>query len=309
MNTQTKTAIIAIVIVIPFTSYYVWQDDSTNDFQTLATSEKLAVVTSFYPMYEFTKEIGGDKVSLSLLIPPGMEPHDWEPTVKDIQQIQQSDMIVINGLGFERWVDDIDNINSEIQIVDTSFGITPIRNNDEHKEYVMGDIDYDPHIWLNPNTIKIQVQNIAGNLKEHDPENAEYYTRNTQEYLQKIELLDKKIRNDISECSKRDFIAFHDAFSYFAKEYELNQHTVLKTSAVYEEATAQSLENIINLARELDIKIIFTEEFSNSKLTQVIANELGGKVLVLDPLEIEKKGYTFLDRLETNVENLKEALC
>ncbi len=306
MNIQINLAIIAIVIVIPFVSYYVWQDDPTKDIQIQTDNEKLNVVASFYPMYEFTKEIGRDKVSVSLLIPPGMEPHDWEPTVKDIQQIQQSDMIVINGFGFEQWIKDIKNFNSEIQITDTSFGITPIRNIDEHE---MEGIDYDPHIWLNPKTIKIQVQNIATSLKEQDPKNADYYARNAQEYLNKIDSLDKKIRDDIYKCPKKDFIAFHDAFSYFAKEYGLNQHTVLKTSAVYEEATVQSLEDTINLAREFDIKIIFTEEFSNPKITQVIADELGGKVLVLSPLEIEKEGYTFLDRLETNVENLKEALC
>lgn len=308
MNKQTQSAIIAIIVVIPLTSFYVWQDDQTNDFQTFATSEKLTVIASFYPMYEFTKEIGKDKVVVSLLVPSGVEPHDWEPTVKDIQQIQQSNMIIINGLGFEQWADDIDTINSEIQIVDTSFGITPIRNNEE-KDNAMEDVDVDPHIWLNPKTIKIQVQNIAASLKSQDPENADYYTKNMQEYLKKLDSLDRKIRDDISKCPKKDFIAFHDAFSYFAKEYGLNQHTVLKTSAVYEEVTAQSLENIINLARELDIKIIFTEEFANPKLTQVIADELGGQVLVLSPLEIEKEGYTFLDRLEENTGNLKMALC
>ena len=308
MQKQTKSAIIAIIVIIPLTSFYVWQDDQTNDFQTFAASEKLTVIASFYPMYEFTKEIGKDKVDVSLLVPSGVEPHDWEPTIKDIQQIQQSKMIIINGLGFEKWAQNIDTINSEIQIVDTSFGITPIRNNEE-KDQAMKDINYDPHIWLNPKTIKIQVQNIAASLKSQDPENADYYTKNTQEYLKKLDLLDRKIRDDISKCSKKDFIAFHNAFSYFAKEYGLNQHTMLKTSAVYEEATGQSLENTINLARELDIKIIFTEEFANPKLTQVIADELGGQVLVLSPLEIEKGGYTFLDRLEENTGNLKMALC
>jgi len=306
MNKQTKYAIIAIVVVIPLASYYVWQDEPIDSLQTLADTEQITVLASFYPMYEFTKEIGKDKVSVSLLVPPGMEPHDWEPTVKDIQRIQQSDMIVINGFGFEQWVKDVDNVNSETQIVDTSFGIIPIRNNEES---TMEEVDYDPHIWLNPKTIKIQVQNIASSLKEQDPENADYYEKNKQDYLKKIDLLDMEIRRDLSACSKRDFIAFHDAFSYFAKEYGLTQHTVLKTSAVYEEATAKSLENVINLAQELGIKIIFTEEFVNPKLIQVIANEMGGQVLVLSPLELQEEGKTFVERLVMNKENLKKALC
>lgn len=309
MNTQTKYAIIAIIIVIPLASYYVWQGDPTKDNQVSTTKEKLVIVTSFYPMYEFTKEIGGDKVSVSLLIPPGMEPHDWEPTVKDIQQIQESDILVINGLGFEQWVNDMDNINSELMIVDTSFGITPIRNTEEYDEHAIEDSDYDPHIWLNPKNMKIQVQNIAASLKTQDFENADYYAKNTQEYLEKIDLFDKRIREDVSKCSKKDFIAFHNAFSYFAKEYGLTQHTVLKSAAVYEEATGKSLENTINLARELDIKVIFTEELANQKLTQVIADELRGEVLILSPLAIEVEGGSFLDRFETNVDNLKKALC
>jgi zinc transport system substrate-binding protein len=244
-----------------------------------------------------------------------VEPHDWEPTIKDIQKMQNADLIIINGLGFEQWTYDVNVINQQVKILDTSFGITPIRidhdSPDKEDEYddEKDVLNFDPHIWLNPQTIKIQVINIASTLKKMDPENSEYYAENTNQYLAKIDSADKEIREELSGCSKKDFIAFHDAFSYFAKEYSLNQHTVVSSLNPFGEPSLRNIENVINLARDLDIGIIFTEEFVNPKMSQVIADELGGKVLVLSPLEIEKEGKTFLERLLENKENLKMVLC
>jgi len=310
--------IIAIVVVIPLVSLFVWSGDQNNNLQKVSVEtkgEKIKVLASFYPLYEFTKEIGKDKVDVSVLVSPGVEPHDWEPTIKDIQKMQNADLIIINGLGFEQWIEDVNIVNQQVKILDTSFGITPIRidhnsseTEDEHDDETDG-LNLDPHIWLNPKTIKIQVINIASILKEMDPENSEYYTENAKQYLEKIDSADKEIREELAQCSKKDFIAFHDAFSYFAKEYSLNQHTVVDSLDPFGDPSPRNIENVINLARDLDIRIIFTEEFVNPKMSQVIADELGGKVLVLSPLEIEEEGKTFLERLLENKENLKETLC
>ena len=317
MNKQSKMGLIAILVVIPLVSLFVWSSDQSNNIQNIPVEtkgEKIMVLTSFYPLYEFTKEIGKDRVDVSVLVSPGVEPHDWEPTIKDIQKIQKADLIVINGLGFEQWVDDVNVINQQVKMLDTSFGITPIRINhssieeDKHGDEE-GDQNFDPHIWLNPQTIKIQVINIASSLKGLDPENSEYYAENARQYLEKIDSADKEIREELAQCTKKDFIAFHDAFSYFAKEYSLNQHTVVSSLNPFGEPSPRNIENVINLARELDIKIIFTEEFVNPKMSQVIADELGGRVLVLSPLEIEKEGEAFLERLLENKENLKMVLC
>ena len=117
----------------------------------------------------------------------------------------------------------------------------------------------DPHIWLNPVYAKIQVQNIADSFSNSDPQNKEYYQSNAVNYLTELDLLDSKIRNDLSNCNS-DFVAFHDAFSYFSNEYNLNQHTIISSNDPHGEATAKTLEKIISLARELNIKIIFSEE-------------------------------------------------
>ena len=116
MDKQTKAAILAIAVVIPISSAYVWNSDQSLGLAT-ADSSEVSVIVSFYPLYEFTKQIGQDRVNVSMLIPPGIEPHDWEPTVSELQKMHEADLIVINGIGFENWVDDIDTVNSDV-IVD-----------------------------------------------------------------------------------------------------------------------------------------------------------------------------------------------
>ena len=327
MNTQTKLAIVAITIVIPLASVTVYQTNTNQQF-TNNDNSKLLAISSFNPLYEFSQIVGQEKVDVTLLVPVGVEPHDWEPTIKDVQKMHKSDFIIINGMGFENWVDDLIENNYDGIIVDTSTGISKIQSEEKHDEekhdeekhdeekhdeekhdehdehnHLLGD----PHIWLNPVYAKIQVQNIANAFSNSDPKNAQFYHTNAEEYNKKLDVLDSKIRTELSDCNS-DFIAFHDAFSYFAQEYDLNQHTVLTTTDSHGEVTAKTLENVISTARELNIKIIFSEDTVNTKTSQIIANEIGGKVLVLSPLEIvSEKNY--ISKMTQNLENLKEALC
>ena len=292
MNTQTKMAIIAIVIVIPLASVAVYGTNTNQQF-TNEDNSKLLAISSFNPLHEFSQIVGGEKIDVTLLVPVGVEPHDWEPTIKDVQKMHKSDFIIINGIGFENWVDDLIENNYQGIIVDTSKQI-PIK-------------ETDPHIWLNPVFAITQVGNIALAFSNSDPENTEYYMTNAAKYSEKLQSLDSKIRIDLRDC-KSDFIAFHDAFSYFADEYDLNQHTIVATTNSHGEVTAKTLENVISTARELNIKIIFSEETVNTKTSQIIANEIGGKVLVLSPLEIVSED-NYISKMSQNLENLKEALC
>jgi len=324
VNTQTKMAIVAILIVIPLTSVAVYGTNTNQQF-TNNNNSKLEVISSFNPLYEFSQIVGQEKVDVTLLVPIGVEPHDWEPTIKDVQHMQKSDIIVINGIGFENWVDDLIENNYSGIIVDTSNGIDIIQFEEQHEEEQHeeeqheeeqheeeqheehGHLLGDPHIWLNPAYAKIQVQNIANAFSSSDPKNTQFYHTNAEEYNEKLDLLDSKIRNELSTC-RQDFIAFHDAFSYFANEYDLNQHTIVATSNSHGEVTAKTLENVISKARELNIKVIFSEETVNTKTSQIIANEIGGKVLVLSPLEIVSDD-NYISKMTQNLENLKEALC
>jgi len=295
MINQTRIAIISIAVIIPLSSFAVLNSSQSIILDEPKINElKVVAITSFFPLYEFTKEIGREKVDVTLLVPSGVEPHDWEPTIKNLQLMQQADVIIINGIGFENWIDNIDSVNSDVKVVDTSIGISLLES--------------DPHIWLNPVMAQKQVENIVDSLSKVDPLNEKYYKQNGMSYNKKLEELDNKISYEFSSC-KKDFIAFHDAFSYFANQYDLNQHTVLKSNEPHEEPTAKSLENIINLARDLDSNVIFTEEAVDKRTSQVIANEIGGKVLTLSPLEIGDSQTDYIKKMEENLSHLKEALC
>ncbi len=304
MNNQVKLAIITIIITIPLISFAVFSSDSNQSKKTNET--KLQVMSSFYPLHEFSQKVGQDKVDVKLLVPVGIEPHDWEPTIKDVQQLQKSDLIIINGIGFESWTDKLTEMNYQGIVVDTSNGI--IEKN--HGESSMNEnvvTSGDPHIWLNPIFAKIQVQNIATAFSKSDPKNEKYYKENAATYIDELDLLDLKIRKELSNCNQ-DFIAFHDAFSYFSKEYGLTQYTILPSNTPHAEPTAKTLENVINKAKDLNLDVIFTEETADPKTSQVIANEIGGRILVLSPLEIGDDG-TYISRMTENLNNLKEALC
>jgi len=306
VNIQIKLAIVAIAVIIPLSSIAVYGTNSNQQFTT-TDSSKLQVISSFYPLYEFSQNVGQEKVDVTLLVPPGIEPHDWGPTIKDVQRMQKSDLIIINGIGFENWVDSLAEIDYQGVIVDTSNGIL-VKNIDKENEH---DEDFhgsgDPHIWLNPVTAKIQVQNIANAFSNLDPENQQYYQSNAAKYIEQLDILDSKIRNELSSCSN-DFVAFHDAFSYFADEYNLNQYTIIPSNNPRGEATAKTLEDVISTAKELNIKVIFSEENVNTKTSKIIANEIDGKVLVLSPIEVFSDG-TYISRMTENLNNLKEALC
>jgi zinc transport system substrate-binding protein len=285
----------------------------------------IQVISSFNPLHEFSQIVGQEKVDAVLLVPVGVEPHDWEPTVKDVQRMQKSDLIIINGIGFENWVDNLIENNYQGTIVDTSNGIKINLSEEQHDEEQHDEeqhdeeqhdeeqhdehrhLEGDPHVWLNPVYAKIQVQNIANAFSNYDPKNSKFYHTNAKEYNKKLDLLDSKIQNELSNCSN-DFITFHDAFSYFAYEYGLNQHTIIPTSNSHGEVTAKTLEKVILTAKKLNITIIFSEEGASSKSSEIIANEIGGKVLTLSPLEVVSDG-TYISRMTENLENLKEALC
>jgi len=160
VNIQIKMAIIAIVVIIPLSSIVVYGTNSDQQITNIDNS-KLQVISSFNPLHEFSQIVGQEKVDVTLLVPVGVEPHDWEPTVKDVQRMQKSDLIIINGIGFENWVDNLIENNYQGIIVDTSNGIKINLSEEQHDEEQHDEhrhLEGDPHVWLNPVYAKIQVQ-------------------------------------------------------------------------------------------------------------------------------------------------------
>jgi zinc transport system substrate-binding protein len=276
-------------------------------------NEKITVVASFYPLYEFASRVVDDRAEVSSLVPAGVEPHDWEPTAEDVLRGRSADMLVINGVGFESWVDDV----KATVVANTSEGIKfdyeeeKGEGEDEHGHGSDGGVN--PHIWLDPMLAKHQVDKIRNVIVSADPVNADYYNENSDRFAEELDSLDAFIRSELADCEKLDFIAFHDAFVHFSERYGLRQHSIHGVSPEGE-ILPQTIQHIVELANELDINVIYSEDLIDSRLADTIANEIpGGKVLVLSPIEgisreEQAAGIGYIDKMKQNIANLKEGL-
>ncbi|MGI0038971.1 MAG: metal ABC transporter solute-binding protein, Zn/Mn family, partial [Nitrososphaera sp.] len=271
----------------------------------------IKVVASFFPLYDFARNVAGDRADVSVFIPAGIEPHDWEPTPQSIAEAESADVLVYNGAGFESWIAEINSENA----VDSSRDIEFLAATEEHEgeeEEHEGE-ELDPHVWLDPVLAKHQVNMIRDGLAKADPANAQYYADNAARYSAELDQLDAQIKSELSSCEKADFIAFHSAFSYFANRYGLTQHAI-QGVAPEGEVLPQRIQEIKDLAVELGIDTIYSEELVDPRLAEVIASEIpDGRVLVLSPLEgleeeEERNGAGYLDKMQDNLENLKVGL-
>ena len=266
---------------------------------------RIKVVASFYPVYEFVKEIGGNKVDVTCLIPIGVEPHDYEPTIQQIQNAETADLVVYNGAGLEKW---IDKIKAKFK-VEASQGLNLLMSNDTG---TFG--TYDLHVWLDPILAELEVENIRDALVKIDPANTQYYKANADRFIGKLNDLDDRIKTELATCNKKDFIAFHNAFTYFANRYGLNQHSVHLGLTPEGEVLPQRLQEVIVLARDLGLHIVYSEDLVDPRSSEVIAQEIpNGKVLILSPIEginseEQRAGIGYLDKMNENVENLKKGL-
>jgi zinc transport system substrate-binding protein len=274
----------------------------SDDIQSVQNSSQLKVVSSFFPIGEFVKEIGGYSIQSSLLVPNGIEPHDFEPTINQIQSVNSADVLVYNGLGLERWIDKI-NIPHKIQ---ATAGMNV-------SYYDKSNRAIDPHVWLNPVLAKKEVENIRDGLIAIDPNNRDNYLNNAKKFSDQLDSLDRTIRTDLQSCKKRDFIAFHNSFSYFAKQYGLNQHSIT-TAGPEAEITPQRLAEVIDTAKNLQLHVIYSEDLIDPRYATAIVQEIpDSKVLVLSPIEglakdEQASGIGYIDKMKENLQNLKFGL-
>jgi zinc transport system substrate-binding protein len=319
---EKNAALIAVAIVIPLMMIWVaysgrilskptssenespsnngsiTQSPGASPHPTTATK----VVASFFPLYDFAKHVGGNKVNVTTMVPIGVEPHDWEPTTQQIQNLLSADLFVYNGAGIDKWADKI--VETKLLKVNASEGLPLLTDNHGN---------HDPHTWLDPVLAKRQVELIRNGLIKADPQNADYYVQNAQSYISQLDSLDAKIKSELPNCTKTDFIAFHSAFSYFSIRYGLHQHTILGEDPEGE-ILPQTLEQLANFAKQYGIHVIYSEDLLDPRLAQTIANEIpNGKVLVLSPIEgVSTKdqhvGIGYLEKMQQDLQNLKAGL-
>lgn len=281
--------------------------------------EDLTIVTTFYPMYDFTKEIVGDEGNVKLLIPAGTEPHDFEPSAKERAEISDADVFVYNSSDMEFFVDSLkDSVDSkQTLMIEAAKGIDRLESQEaeEHEESEEGHDhahEYDPHVWLDPVLAIKEVRTIAGELGEKYPDKKEIFTKNADAYIKKLEALDQKYSEELKNATNRTFVTQHAAFAYLANQYNLEQVAISGVSPD-QEPTPSRLAELKEFVKKNNIKVIYFEENASSKVAETLSNETGVKLEVLNPLESLtneqiKAGENYISVMEKNLEALKESI-
>jgi len=291
--------------------------------KTKTDSQKITVVTTLFPLYDFAKNIGQDKVEVSLLLPPGVEAHTFEPKPSDITKINNADIFVYTGEFMEPWAHDIiEGADKKVKVVDASANIEMMKEEHEHEEeadhheaeeghHHHGGVD--PHIWLDFDNAKIMAENITKTLSEIDPQNAEYYKNNLKSYQGKLSDLDNSYKNSLTTCQSKTIVyGGHYAFGYMGKRYGLAYESAYGISPD-SEPSAQDLAGLIEQIRTKKIAYVFFEELVSPKVAETLAKETGAGLLLLNPAhnltkdEFEKN-ESFLSIMEKNLSNLKIGL-
>jgi zinc transport system substrate-binding protein len=262
---------------------------------------RLQVVASIPPLADFARQIGGDRVHVETLIPGGASPHTYELTPAQLKAVNGARVLVLNGVGLEFWADKVISSahNPALAVIRVSEGL----------KILAGDEDSpggNPHTWLSPQKAALQVEKMRDTFAAVDPAGAAVYRSNAGRFLSELRTLDEDIRTAVAGYSNRRFISFHAAWTYFAVDYGLEEAAVVEQRPGQEPSPAE-IAAIIRKAKEIKAKAIFAEPQFSTKAAEVIAEECGARVLLLNPLG-EPPDYRYLDMMRNNLRQISEAL-
>jgi zinc transport system substrate-binding protein len=329
MSIIKKAIVLIISISMIFSIVGCGKMQSTN-VSNSQTSKKFTVVTSFYPMYIFTKNIAKDIPDVEVV--NMTEPqtgclHDYQLSTSDMKTLENANVFVVNGAGMETFMDKVTKQMTNLKVVEASKGIELIESEHEHvsanadkhdeeKNHKSKDKDHEhehegnPHVWVGVSGAIQEVKNITEQLTQIDAKNAEKYRKNGNEYVAKLEALKNKMTDSLKNLKNRNVVTFHEAFPYFAKEFNLNVVGVIEKEPG-EEPSAEELADIIKIVKEKKIKALFTEEQYSPKAADTIAKETGAKVYQLDLVVTGAKDAdpeSYIKAMEKNLTVLLEAL-
>ena len=318
--------ILLLILVISITGCTSSNEVAEEEIKSEETIEpgetiepRITVITTLFPQYDFAKTIGGELVETSLLLPPGIEAHSFEPTPQDIVGLLKSDLFLYTGELMEPWSKNIvSNLESEnILVVDLSKNIhlLELEEGDDHDhDHSHEDEGLDPHYWTDPNMAMVMVDTIVEAFTSLDPDNSNIYMSNGEELKNDLVVLDKDIREALSKTKSSTIISGgHFAFGYFAKAYNLEHMSPYSGFSPNAEPSPQSITNLINKIKETNVRAIFYEELIDPKVGRTIVEETGVDLLLLhgthnvskDELE---KGTSYIEIMYQNLENLKLGL-
>ncbi|PWX08920.1 ABC transporter substrate-binding protein [Clostridium perfringens] len=262
-------------------------------------SGKVDVTVSIEPLREFTEIVGGDKVNVKTMVPNGTEPHDFEPKTQDLLELNKAKVFVYNGLGMEHWKEQVLNTieNKEVKVVEASKGAEVLKEGDK----------VDPHLWLSLDGAKIEAENIKDALVEVDSENKSYYEENFKKFSEKLDSLANEYKEKFNGLANKDFVTGHAAFGYLCREFGLKQVSVENLFGEGE-ITPQKMQEIVEFCKKNDIKTIFMPELASEKISQTLANEVGGKIEKIYTLESNEDGISYIDAMKENLSKIYNAL-
>ncbi|MEK3917592.1 metal ABC transporter substrate-binding protein [Paenibacillus sp. FSL H7-0331] len=297
-----------------------------GDSKAALSPDKINVVASFYPLYDFTKKIGGDHVNVINLVPTGVEPHDWSPKGRDMQNISRAQMFLYLGAGFEGWVDDtLSSLqkDSKVTVVEASKGLSLIEAAEEEVQEAKGKADshnhtttehghVDPHVWLSPLNAKQMALTIKDQLVKIDAAHKADYEANYTKYAAQLDQLHNQYKQALTPLTKKQIVVTHQSFAYLTKEYGLTQKPIMGLSPDAE-PTSKGLQEINEFIRTNNVKYIFFEELVSDRLAKTLAKDAKVETMVLNPIEgltdeQTKAGADYISLMQVNLKNLIKAL-
>lgn len=292
-------------------------------------SDKLQVVATLFPQYDFARQIAGDKAEVTLLLPPGVESHSYEPTPSDIIIINESDLFLYTGEFMEAWaqklIDGMRASDSKSTVLNLSQGIELISAGEDDRDHHHEEDDdndrepdhdhqYDPHIWTDPVQAEIMAANITDALCRLDPVNAEHYRENGARLSEELDALDAEFREIVTGGTRKE-ILFGSRFAlfYFTERYGLDYEAAFDSCSSETEPSAKAVAELIEEIKENKVPVIYYAEIENPKVAEFISAETGAKLLLFHSChnvtrEEFESGATYLSLMKQNAENLREGL-
>ena len=284
---------------------------ATVIFNAVRTQEdELRVLTTYSIINDLVANVAGDRLEVDYIVPLGAEPEEFEPLPKNMKQVDRADLIVYNGLGVERWLEDlITNINPEQKMIKATTGIEPFYLEEGSFEGTP-----DPHAWLDPLLVKdYYLPNICDALIKLDPAGEDYYRKRTKQYQEKLADLDNWIEAELELLHKnnRILVSSEGAFRYFCERYDFEAGFIWQINA-HEEGTPQQIANLVDLINQRDVGAVFVETSVDHRPMQQVAEETGVSIageLYSDSLgKVESSGETYIKLMEHNVSLIIESL-
>ncbi len=275
---------------------------------------KIKVITTLFPQYDFAKQICGDEGDVTLLLSPGTDSHSFDPTPKDISNILSCDIFIYTGDKMEPWVSSIlKSVDEDVTVIDLSKCVTLVENDHNHSEENDHHHTTDSHYWLNMENAINMVDEISKALQKCNSEKADLFAERARPLKNRLDKMDKEFRDAISNSDKTIVFGGRFAYYYFVETYSLKYKTVYDTCSVNVEPSAKTITDIVKFVKDNGIKYIYHEELSNQKTARSIAESTGAELLEFSTAHNISKddfnmGITFIDIMEKNLENLKKGL-